>query len=731
MGARFNLIQTNFTAGEISPRMAGRVDVVRYNNGAKALENVFVLIHGGALGRWGSQYVASTKTHSTRSRLIPYVFNVDQAYQLEFGHLYMRVFTDDGAQVESSPGVPYEIATPYTESDLAEIDFCQRADTMFLFHEDYAPRRLQRFDSDTWRLMVAPWVTEPFDELGTRPVANLTLSAASVGAGRTVTASGGVFLASDVGRLLSALGGLATITGYTSPTQVTVTITEAFPSTAVASQAWLLEGSPQTGCTPSAKEPVGASCTLTLAAAGWRSGDVGKHVVINGGLVKITAFTSDTVVTGQIRTTLAATVQAEANAWALCRSMWGQEFGYPRTGSIHQQRLWLAGSPGFPQDGWMSRLGEYYDFEIGTDAASAYNFRIDADQANPIRHLASARSLVALTYGGEFTVSGGGDPITPTTLDIQNQSTFGSGTPAPVRIGNELVFPSPNIDEETGDQRDELRALAADRFDSSSYAAPDISALAEHSTAGGIVDMDAQGNLLWAVRADGQIVTLRLDRDNDVVAASRQITEGAFESVSVIPKANGQREVWVIVRRTINGATKRYVERFVPGLYMDAAVRGSTGVATVTWAGLDHLEGCTVAVRADDVVQSNATVIGGQITLDRAATAVDIGLPFTPRVETMTPEVQGPAGSVQGLMMRSPEITVRVKDTIGCQVNGRDVPFRQFAADVFDVPPEPFTGDKRVELLGFERGRSELVITQPQPGPFHLLAVIRKFQVNG
>lgn len=731
MGARFNLIQTNFTAGEISPRMAGRVDVVRYNNGAKALENVIPLIHGGVIGRWGTQYVASAKSYTTRSRLIPYVFNVDQAYQLEFGHLYMRVYTDDGARVESSPGVPYEIATPYTEDDLAAIDFCQRADTMFLFHERLAPRRLQRFDADTWRMMVAPWVTEPFDELGTRPVASLTLSAATIGAGRTVTASAGVFLASDVGRALSGLGGLATITGYTSTTQVTVTISEAFPTTALASQAWLLEGSPQTTCAPSAREPVGAACTLTLGAAGWRSTDVGKHVVINGGLVKVKTFTSTTVVSGEIRTALAATVAAEANSWALCRSMWGQEFGYPRTGSIHQQRLWLAGSPGFPQDGWMSRLGEYYDFEIGTDAASGYNFRIDADQANPIRHLASVRSLVALTYGGEFTISGGGEPITPTTLDIQNQSAFGSGGPAPVRIGNELLFPSPAIDEETGNQRDELRALAADRFDSQNYAAPDVSALAEHVTEGGIIDMDAQGSLLWCVRTDGQIVTLRVDRDNDVVAASRQITDGAFESVSVIPKANGQKEVWAIVRREIDGATKRFVERFVPGLYMDAAVRGTTGVATATWSGLAHLEGKTVAVRADNVVQSEAVVSGGQITLDRPALSVDVGLPFLPLVETMTPEVQGPAGSVQGLMMRSPEVTVRVKDTVGCRVNGRDVAFRQFAAGVFDAAPEPFTGDKRVELLGFEPGRSELTITQPQPGPFHLLAVIRKFQVNG
>lgn len=331
MGSRFNLIQTNFTAGEVSPRMAGRVDVVRYNNGAKELENVVVLIHGGALRRPGLLYTASTKTHAKRSRLIPYVFSVDQAYQLEFGDGYMRVFMDDGSQVESSPGVPYEITTPYTEAQLSEIDFCQRADTMFLFHEAVAPQRLQRFAHDDWRLQAVPFTTQPFDELGTRPAANLTLSAATVGAGRTVTASAAAFLASDVGRDIACAGGLATITAYTDTTHVTVTITAAFDSTALASGDWLLDGSPQTTCAASAKEPVGAVVTATLGAAGWRAEDVGRFIVINGGLLEISGFTSSTVVNAEIRTTLAATIAAEANAWALCRSMWGQEFGWPRS----------------------------------------------------------------------------------------------------------------------------------------------------------------------------------------------------------------------------------------------------------------------------------------------------------------------------------------------------------------------------------------------------------------
>lgn len=728
--AKANTIQTNFTAGELSPRMLGRVDVVRYNNGAKRMENVLVLVHGGAMRRWGLQYVAAAKYAETPSRLIPYVFNIEQAYQLEFSDQFMRVFTQDGAMVESAPDTPYEILTPWTQDELADIDFIQSADTMFLFHPDVPTQRLQRFDNDDWRLVPAPWITEPFDELGTRPAVALSIDNAAVGAGRTFTAGAAAFLASDVGRTIEAGGGLATITGYTSTTVVTAKIEIAFSDTAFAAGDWLLGGSPQATCTPNVKGPVGIGMSLTLSSAGWRAEDVGKHVVINGGLCRITSISSTTVANATVLVELAADVGAQKLSWALCRSMWGQEFGYPRTGSFHQQRLWAGGSPGFPQSVWMSRLGAPYNFEIGTTAAAGYEARIAGDQADPIRHLASVRSLAVLTSSGESTITGSEGPITPTTLDIQRQSAFGCKNVAPVSVGNELLFVCPAIDEETGEVRDEIRAMSADRFDSSNYAAPDITALAEHVTAGGIVDMDAQRNLVWAVRADGQLVTIRLDRDNEVVAATRQVTQGAFESVSVIPR-EGAQDVWVIVRRTIDGTTRRYIERFVPGLYMDSAISGSDAEGKATWSGLDHLEGETVVVRADGSVLSDEVVAGGAVTIDRAAKEVTFGLRFDPVVEMMNPEFATPAGTAQGLMMRAPEVTLLVKDTVGARINDRDVLFGRFGANVLDAPVEPYTGLERLEQLGYERGRSDLVITQVRPEPFHLLAVIRQLEVNG
>lgn len=79
---------------------------------------------------------------------------------------------------------------------------------------------------------------------------------------------------------------------------------------------------------------------------------------------------------------------------------------------------------------------------------------------------------------------------------------------------------------------------------------------------------------LRLVRNDGVMVTMAIDRAQNVVAWSRQITSGAFESVATIPSATDD-VVYAIVRRTVNGQTVRYVEMLSSALYTDAAVTGS------------------------------------------------------------------------------------------------------------------------------------------------------------
>ncbi|WP_137972001.1 hypothetical protein [Pseudomonas sp. F(2018)] len=721
---RLTLVQTNFTAGEISPRMLGRTDIARYQNGAETMENCWPVVHGGGVRRDGTLFCAAAKYDNKRARLIPYVFNRSQAYMVEFGDLYVRFYYPDGTQIESSPGVPLELVSPYTEAMLFGIGYVQGADTMFLAHQSMPMYRLRRVSNTEWTLSQVPFVAQPFDETGHKPAVSLTLASSGVGAGVAVTASGSVFLAADVGREIWYGPGIATITAVASGTSATVTISTAFNTTAIPSGAWRLTGSPRANCTPSAKDPVGAAVTLTLALAGWRAEDAGKYVRINRGIVQITTIASATVANGIITSALDSAIASISGAWSLEGSVWSVANGYPGAVTLHEQRLVCAGSPEFPQTVWMSRIGEYLNFELGTKDDDAMSFTVSSDQINPIVHMGQVRTLIALTYGGEFTLSGGVEkPITPTNIQVKNQSVYGCNPVRPVRIGNELYF------MQRANRK--LRAMAY-KYDSDAYGSPDMSVLSEHITESGVVDMAYQQereSLLFLVRADGVLATLTADRDQDVVGWARQITDGAYESVASIPASDGE-QVWVLVKRTINGVEKRYVERFTSGVHVDCGIVGSSGPGAETWSGLGHLEGKLVDIVADGVPMQPMTVTGGSITLPRKAYEVQIGLHYKTTIKTLTPEVQGSSGSMQGNSMRIGEITLRFYKTIGCKINGQTVAFRGMGEQVLDQPPALFTGDHRMENLGWERGRAQLLIEQDQPLPFHLLCVIKKITFN-
>lgn len=726
---RFTHIQTNGTAGEISPRLLGRVDVAKYQNGLRTCYNAIPLVHGGIKRRAGSRYVVAAKNAGKQTRLIPFIFNRDQAFILEFGDGYVRFLTAAGAQLEASPGVPLEVTSPYLEADLDGIHYVQGADTMFLFHELYAVRKLVRYSNTSWKLSAVSWTVPPTEEKGDKPATTLTLSAATVGTGRTATAAAASFEASDVGRQITSGAGLATITGYTSTTVVTVTIVDAFASVGpIASGSWTLTESPKTGLTPSAKEPVGAACTLTAAAAAFKNSaqvtDIGKCVEIDDGLVEITGFTSATVVTGIIRTELTSTTAAASGGWALRSNVWNATDGYPRCGTLFEQRLICAGSPAYPQTIWGCKTGQYYNFADGTADDDGFSFTIASDQVNPIEHMASTRVLLPLTYGGEFSMAGGVEkPITPTNVQIKSQTVYGCSTVRPVRVGSEILF------VQRGGSK--VRALGY-RVDYDSFNAPDISILAEHVTEGGIWEMcfaQEPDQVVWMVRDDGIAVTLSIDRDQDATGFARQETAGQYESFAAVPYNDADR-VFSVVVREINGSTVRYIEYFDPDLNTDCAITGTSGTPQTTWAGLGHLEGETVDILADGVVMPQDVVSGGEITLPRAAVAVEIGQHYETEIDPLTPSVAGLSGNAQGAAMSVHEIIVRLHETIGAEVAGQTIPFRKFGAGILDQAVQPFTGDKRTSALGWSRGEIDCLIAQRQPLPLQVLAIIFNMTAN-
>lgn len=741
--ARVKVAQTSFTGGELSPRVMGHTDVDRYATGLKGSLNFHPVIQGGLKRRPGTLYTAAAASDTANaSILLPFVQGRDRAWMLEFSDLSVRVFNADG----TAAGVT--MTTPYTSAMLAELDYAQSDATLYLFHPSAPVQRQERIVS-TWAFSPINFSQQPFSEVGRVDTPAATLSAATVGTGRTLTAGSAFFLASDVGRAVLAGGGIGVITAYSSTTAVTVTITRAFAGTALAAAAWTMDSSPQTTCTPSAETPVGATITLTLGAAGWRASDVGSIVRLNGGLCRVSSYTSTTVVDAVILVELASNVASPPLAWSLEPPVWSVALGYPRTGTIFQQRLIVAGTTKFPRTVWGSRVGEPLDFQLGTADADAFAFTIDSDESSPIAYVSASKGLAVFTESGEYSMRGGVEkPITPTNVKVEPESGHGCARVRPVSINREIMFV-----QRSGRK---VRGYGY-RYDFDGFSSVDITALAEHISKLGVVWMAYQQEpeqLLWCVLADGTMASCTIDRDQQpsVIGWAPHVTDGIVECVACIPSARAD-QVWLIVRRTINGSTKRYIERMdeflvpfhasvatptspVYGATVDSAVVVDNGSGQTVFS-VPHLAGKDVDILADGSQQPRQLVgLAGELTLPRSSKRTVIGLPFESRAVLLTPEFNAGDGSVQGQSHRTGQMVMRFMDTIGGDVMNNEgvaqkIPLRRFGVGVLDQAPMPFTGLVPVTVLGWDKGDNEIGVRQIEPYPMHLLALVRKHTAQG
>lgn len=230
---------STFNAGEWSPELYGRIDLDKYRNACRQIENFVLLAQGPATRRPGTEFVAHSKDDGI-VRLIPFEFSTDQAYIIEAGGGYFRFYMN-GGRIETEPGVAYEITTPYGALDVKRLKWAQSADVLYLCHPDFAPRKLARSGHTSWSLSEIDFQDGPYlDE----NVSSITLTPAAVtGASVTLTASASFFAAGDVGRLVrlrhGTQWGWAKITAFVSATQVTMNIRSNFGA-AGATAAWRL-----------------------------------------------------------------------------------------------------------------------------------------------------------------------------------------------------------------------------------------------------------------------------------------------------------------------------------------------------------------------------------------------------------------------------------------------------------------------------------------------------------
>lgn len=734
--ARVQNIFTAFTTGEISPKLNSRVDFNKYINGVEKMENATIFPQGGFTRRPGTRFVNEVKDSTKKVRLVKFEFSVTDAYILEFGDLYIRFYrASTSARVESG-GSPVEVVTPYLEADLFDLHFAQSADVLYIAHGSYAPRKLTRASNISWSLSIITFSPAPSfvadTDLGDGTNESLTLSAVT-GDGVTVTpdhTTEDLFLPADVGRIIVSGAGIGVIISHdtvASPDEVDIDITSDFASVNLADGDWEITGSPNSTLTPAAVGPVGAIVNMTLAASGWRlttapnGGDVGKFIKINNGLAKITAITSVTVAKAEILHVLDSTTAAVGGLWTLEVASWDATRGFPSAIGFYEQRLSYARTNAQPQTIWSSVIDDFESFAVGTNDDDSLDFTITGQ--NPIRWLSPKKKLGVGTYGGEFTIGTTNDAaMSPTNIKIDDETTYGSHSLQPVRVGEVTLF--------VQRAKRKLREFVF-VFEDDAFNAPDLSLLAEHITVGGIDDITYQqepDSVVWMVRNDGELLGMTYDRGQKIVGWHRHQTgaTGLFESVESIP-ITGKDQTWVSVKRTINGSTVRYIEYFdqeawVSGdkftqwddLNTDSAlVYDSTATTTIT--GLSHLEGEEVAVVADGAVHPNKTVASGAITLERSSTEVEVGLAYVTDVDTVRPELQTDQGTIQGVVKGWSSINARFYKTLGGTINGDAVETR-VPADPMDAAPPIYTDDFEVQNLGYDKhGRINIQQTLPYP----------------
>lgn len=713
---KINVLKNNFGIGELSPKLWGRSETPTFQNGAETIENYFCLLGGGVQSRPGSRFSAETKDSTKASRVIGFAASAIASYALEFGENYIRVFKD-GVPVLSG-SVPYEIATTYDEDELFYIDYCQENNSMYLSHPEHAPAILTCNGDTDWVLKTIP-ALGPFKEAGIESGVDLTLSSAAVGTGRTITAASSVFLAGDVGRKITFGDGVAYITAYTSGTEVTATIDTAFAATSI-TDTWTLEGSPLTEVDPDIVGPVGAVVTVTSATDTFRSTDVGKYIIGNAGVVLIDTYNSALSVSGVCKVVFSNLDSIPSGSWQLNSSLWTTS-DYPQAVTLYQQRIVFGGTNSKPQTLWGSKLGSRDNFVLGSLDTDAYAFTITTDTIAPIVYLTSSKTIVAHTYLNEFTLAGDeGKALSPSSVSIEQRSQFGSTFVKPTKIGNLTVFA----------QRAGAKVRSFQyNYSEDAYDAPDTAAFAGHITGRGVVEMDyAQEpySLLHVVLLDGTMGVLAYDPKQGLQGWSRYVTDGDYESVTVIP-AQGNDQVWCIVKR----GSKRFVEYFVSGTNTDCHVV-DTDTAKATWSGLTHLNGYLVDIIADDSPQPKQTVASGEVTLTRNATSVEIGIPYTSTLKDLPVEVAGSSvgQTAQGSRMSCNEVTVRVYDTKVATIAGNVHTFRKFGTGILDQAIQPYTGDIDVHLIQGWNDRGQITITRDAPLDQTILGVYKKVTIN-
>jgi hypothetical protein len=558
-----------------------RVDNDFYKSGVKTLENMKILPQGGAVSREGTAFVNEVKDSSKATRLIRFEFSTDQAYIIEMGDLYMRFYKDNAVITDTDL-----VITGITKADPAVVTYTgtdpSNGDQVFinnvvgmteinhdkLFYTvsnvdtgantfEVQDRDAVDVDSSAYTTYSSGGTVSPITELAT------SFTEAQIFDVDFVQSADVLFMVHPSHEPVEL--------SRTSDTDWTLA------ETSFTDGPYLTENSTATTLGLSG---TGAS-TITITASsivgindgtGFQTTDVGRLIrwqdpANDWHYYQIDTRSSTTVVicTRLSDATPSATTATEG--WRL--GAWSDTTGHPETIAFYEQRLFYGATATQPDTVWGSATDDFVNFTPGTNDSDAVSYTLATTRVNRIRWLRPHSLLRIGTSGGEFTLGGSdtSSAITPTNVKVKRESTYGSTTVKPLSIGNATLFW-----QRAGKK---LRELVFN-FEVDGLDSPDLTLISEHISSTGVKEMTYQSepdSIIWVVRTDGELIGLTYMRSENVVGWHRHPLGGpagtAAESITSIPISD-QDQVWTVVNRTINGTTRRYIERITDNFLGDS-----------------------------------------------------------------------------------------------------------------------------------------------------------------
>jgi hypothetical protein len=635
-------------------------------------------------GRW---FIVANKAASTYELTTIHGDNVD-------GTGY-TAYTSGGVT-----DTPYEIVSPYSAAALASsdgelnIDFVQTGDILYITDRSgtLAPRKLSRTSTTSWAFSTLEPDNGPWLALN---ATTTTLYSSAATGSVTLTASTSIFVADDIGSIIRLDQEVLT----SSLPWVASTVYTAGDYVRSEGKEYKAANSATSGTSI----PAHTSGTVSDGGVQW------EYISPGYGIARITAQ-AGTTATATVLTTLPQTLLTSGNATTIWRKgAWSDANGYPTCTTFYRERLTL----GQGQNLYFSKAADFENFSIDDFGEvlteSAISVTVQSGTANEITSLTEGKVLIVNTIGGEHVVDAPAtaQPFGPNNIRVSEQTAYGAKPIRSIRIGESVLFL-----QASGKK---LRAMQF-TFEVDNFTAPDMTVRAAHIATPAITGMVRQEEpyqSVWAMRSDGVLLSFAFDQTQQVRAWARHLiagTDAKVESVSVIPSTDGSRDdVWLIVSRTINGATRRYIEfiqeEYATGDAQEDAKYGDSmltydSTAATTVYGFDHLEGETVGVLADGAATPDVVVSNGEVTIADAASVQQIGLRFTATYGSNRIDAGAADGTAQGKTKRITDCAFRVIDTLGGQAgpsetNADDIPDLNYRnpAVLMGSPPALFTGD--------------------------------------